>query len=264
MKTKFALIDNVRTEAIKGAKGICPFCGSELIAKCGDIKLHHWAHKGIRTCDLWWENETEWHRTWKSNFNPDWQEIILHDKITGEKHIADVRTEHGLVIEFQHSFLNSQERIKRENFYKNMVWVIDGTRLKSDYLRFLKGKTNFRPTVEKGRHLVDSPDKCFPSAWIGSLVHVVFDFKGVESIDNPDDCRNYLYYLFPKRNTRESEVAILTRDSFINNIIEGKWFKQPNKYEKQIEKLSISSSILHQKQSPYVLHRGRFVKRKRL
>ena len=65
---KFALIDNIRTEAAKGAKGICPSCGSDLIAKCGDIKVNHWAHKGIRSCDPWSENETEWHREWKGNF----------------------------------------------------------------------------------------------------------------------------------------------------------------------------------------------------
>ena len=42
---KFALINNCRAEAAKGAKGICPSCGSELIAKCGEVKINHWAHK---------------------------------------------------------------------------------------------------------------------------------------------------------------------------------------------------------------------------
>ena len=135
---KYALINNIRTEAAKGAKGICPVCGSDVIAKCGDVKLHHWAHKGIRNCDPWWENETEWHRAWKDNFNPDWQEKILRDAPSGEKHIADLRTSHGLVIEFQHSHIDPQERAKREDFYKYMIWVVDGTRLKRDYPRFLK------------------------------------------------------------------------------------------------------------------------------
>lgn len=87
---KFALIAIIRTEATKGGKGICPICGPELIAKCGSLKINHWAHKAIRNCDPWWENETEWHRQWKSNFPDKWQEVIIHDEQTSEKHIADV------------------------------------------------------------------------------------------------------------------------------------------------------------------------------
>ena len=57
---KFALLNNEKIEATKGVKGICRSCGSELIAKCGEIKVHHWAHKGNRNCDSWWETETGW------------------------------------------------------------------------------------------------------------------------------------------------------------------------------------------------------------
>lgn len=160
---KFALVDNSKTEAIKGAKGICPVYGSELTAKCGEIKVNHWAHKKITSCDSWWENETEWHRSWKNSFPDDWQEIPLPDEHTGEKHIADVRTIHGLVIEFQHSKIETQERISRENFYKNMVWVVDGARLKGDYPRFLKGKKYFQK-IKEGFFLIDYPQTCFPSA----------------------------------------------------------------------------------------------------
>ena len=35
---RFALLKDERIEATKGAKGLCPSCGSELIAKCGEIK----------------------------------------------------------------------------------------------------------------------------------------------------------------------------------------------------------------------------------
>ena len=45
---KFALINGDKAEATKGAKGFCPSCGSELIAKCGEVKVNHWAHKGNR------------------------------------------------------------------------------------------------------------------------------------------------------------------------------------------------------------------------
>ena len=62
---KFALVDNDKLESTKGLKGTCQICGSELIAKCGTVKINHWAHKGTRICDPRWENETEWHRIWK-------------------------------------------------------------------------------------------------------------------------------------------------------------------------------------------------------
>ncbi len=65
---KFAFHNDEKIEATKGVKGICPSCGSELIAKCGEINVHYWAHKGNRNCDSWWETETEWHRSWKDKF----------------------------------------------------------------------------------------------------------------------------------------------------------------------------------------------------
>lgn len=51
---KFALINGIKEEATKGAKGLCPICDSELVAKCGEVKINHWAHKGKRMCDPWW------------------------------------------------------------------------------------------------------------------------------------------------------------------------------------------------------------------
>lgn len=195
---RFARVCGKKTEASKGARGICPSCGSELIARCGPVKVNHWAHKGTRNCDTWWENETEWHRSWKSNYPTEWQEIPLPDERTGEKHIADVRTSNDLVIEFQHSHIDPQERITRESFYHNMVWIVDGTRLKRDYPRFLKGKNDIRSKNEQGYFIVDFPDECFPSAWLGSLVPVIFDFRGMESLDDINDLRNNLYCLFPK------------------------------------------------------------------
>ena len=54
---RFALVDSNKLEATKGVKGICPSCGSELIAKCGNVKINHWAHKGIRNCDPWWKTK---------------------------------------------------------------------------------------------------------------------------------------------------------------------------------------------------------------
>lgn len=124
---RFARVNDILQEAAPGAHGLCPGCLQPVLAKCGTQKVHHWAHKGTKACDSWWEPETEWHRAWKNNFPAEWQEIFLPDERTGEKHIADVRTSQGLVIEFQHSHIQPRERTSREKFYRNMVWVVDST-----------------------------------------------------------------------------------------------------------------------------------------
>lgn len=128
---KFAYVEGQRREARLGLSGSCPSCGAAMIAKCGDHRVWHWAHRGVRICDQWWEPETDWHRAWKNEFPAEWQEIV-HFASDGEKHVADVKTASGTVIEFQHSFLKPKERVARETFYRKMVWVVDGRRRKRD------------------------------------------------------------------------------------------------------------------------------------
>jgi len=260
---KFALVDGIKTEASKGAKGICPSCGSEMIANCGEVYKKHWSHKSIRNCDPWWENETEWHRSWKNNFPYDWQEFIFTEEGTGEKHIADVRTIHGLVIEFQHSYIAPQERTTRERFYKNMVWIVDGTRLKRDFPRFLKGMNDIRKTELKGHFLVDFPDECFPSAWLGSSVPVLFDFRGTESIDDPKDI-DYLYCLFPMGNKENAILAIFTRESFIKGTIHGEVFKQqPEPQNQKAKPPTQNNNVVRRRESThyYDTHKRQMVKK---
>lgn len=125
---RFAEVDGLRREPAPKLAGICASCGSPAVAKCGQHNLWHWAHKSSMHCDPWWEPETEWHRAWKSHFPEDWQEVVRFDAATGEKHIADVQTDKGLVVEFQHSAIRPEELQSREQFYANMVWIIDGCR----------------------------------------------------------------------------------------------------------------------------------------
>ncbi len=51
----------------------------------------------------------------------------------GEMHRADIKTPNGIVIEIQHSSMKDDERIAREDFYKNLVWVIDGSVFKQNF-----------------------------------------------------------------------------------------------------------------------------------
>lgn len=121
---QYAIVCDKRVEALPGARGACPTCGAAMLAKCGPRLLHHWAHFGRRQCDPWWENETAWHREWKSHFPEECREVS-HIAPDGEVHRADIKTMTGIVIEVQHSNMTDAERSSREAFYKNMVWVID-------------------------------------------------------------------------------------------------------------------------------------------
>jgi hypothetical protein len=136
---KYALVDGDCTEATPKARGLCRFCDSVTLAKCGSHVVWHWAHQRLDNCDPWWEPETAWHRDWKNLFPKDWQEIVLRDPTSGERHIADVRTASGLVVEFQRSTIHPDEVTARQNYYQKMIWVIDGTKTEFDRFNFRLG-----------------------------------------------------------------------------------------------------------------------------
>ncbi len=122
---QIAVVDGTRLEAFPGGRGVCPVCGSEVIAKCGTRIIYHWAHQRPNDCDPWWENETPWHRNWKNLF-PEGCREVSHTASDGEIHRSDIKTPTGIFIEIQHSAMTDAERESREEFYKNLVWIIDG------------------------------------------------------------------------------------------------------------------------------------------
>ena len=48
---KYALVDGIKTEATPKAQGKCLCCGAEVIAKCGEKRAWHWAHKNNEECN---------------------------------------------------------------------------------------------------------------------------------------------------------------------------------------------------------------------
>lgn len=127
---QYALVNGLKSEPKKGLEGICIGCGNKMIAKCGNLKLHHWAHHNLTNCDSWWEPETEWHRAWKSSFPAAYREISLYDTRNSEYHRADIHTAAGLTIEFQNSPLSLAELQSREGFYSKLIWVVNGLKFK--------------------------------------------------------------------------------------------------------------------------------------
>ncbi|MFH7030020.1 MAG: competence protein CoiA [Heteroscytonema crispum UTEX LB 1556] len=130
---KYALANGIKQEPKPQQKGVCCFCGNPTISKCGNRKVWHWAHESLKHCDSWWENETSWHRLWKSYFPVKNQEIIHFDEVTGEKHIADIKTDNGMVIEIQNSPMSEEELHSRESFYGNMIWIVNGEKFRNNF-----------------------------------------------------------------------------------------------------------------------------------
>lgn len=217
---RYALVDNILVEATPKSKGTCPGCSRALTAVCGEKRIPHWRHLALKHCDRWWEPETEWHRGWKSKFPKEWQEVFMPDPATGEKHMADVRTEHGLVIEFQHSHIDPEERRTREKFYQNMIWVVDGTRLKRDYPRFEKGMPGFRALSKQGFFRVQFPEEYFPSAWLESSVPVFFDFQSPKPEYAQDAGRVYLCCLLPGRAEGQAVIIRISKEQLVSEVMQ--------------------------------------------
>ena len=113
--------DNQKISATPGVIAFCPICNTELKPKCGAINIWHFAHTSKELCDPWYEPESEWHREWKQYIKNDHREVVISRN--GKKHIADITTGTG-IIELQHSHLPFAERVERESFYGNLIWVV--------------------------------------------------------------------------------------------------------------------------------------------
>ena len=123
-------------------KAICPFCKSPVVAKCGRIKIWHWAHESKTQCDDWYEPETEWHLAWKSMFPAECVEVNLG------AHRADIVNKNGVIIELQHSTLSADEIQDRESFYgEELIWLLDGTVFAK---RFWIGEVEQKDVIDTG------------------------------------------------------------------------------------------------------------------
>lgn len=125
-----------RIQATNGASGFCQCCNVQLVPRCvrlGAKYVPHWAHQPKRHCDPWWETETPWHRNWKALFPERFREVVHFDEPTGEKHIADIKTDDGCVLEFQNSPIEPAEARSREVFYRCLVWIVNAEKFRQSF-----------------------------------------------------------------------------------------------------------------------------------
>ncbi|MCA8194087.1 competence protein CoiA [Burkholderia vietnamiensis] len=214
---RFAFVSGEKKEAAPGLKGTCvnPLCSSPMVARCGRVKVWHWAHKGKKPCDPWYESETQWHRDWKDKFPREWQEVVNQDAQSGEIHIADVKTPHGLVLEFQHSPMPPAEMKSREDFYGEMVWIVDGLRGELDLSYFRMG--------------LSGPIQADPVAYAvrwwgrGQLLRNWGEAKANVYLDFGEDVIWRLISFDPKE--KAAVVGPVARDSFVEDCVLGAAFR---------------------------------------
>lgn len=201
---KFALVNGERSKSRPELRGKCQACGQDVIAKCGPIRMHHWAHVAKTSCDGFREKETRWHRDWKETCPEEWQECRVTSP-SGAWRVADVRTPTGVVVEFQHSYLKDAVRRARETFHQNLIWVVDGSRRKND-------RRAFGASIEKARlfnykiatYQISVGNSALLRDWWLSRKAVYFDFG-----------QKVLWYLPPKQPERCRMLLPVWRSEFI-------------------------------------------------
>jgi hypothetical protein len=137
--------------------------------------------------------------------------------------LNNVKTDRGIVIEFQHSFLHRDERESREKFYQNMVWVVDGLRRVRDRSRFFELLA--RASIVKDKPLTFSLplSECeLLRDWIDSRKQVFFDFgDNSEPGDPPSFGGPVLWRLEPRSLSGEAHLSPVLKTSFRTNTVMG-------------------------------------------
>lgn len=122
---------------------LCAF-DHELVAKRGESRTWHYAHKSGQEC-RYKNNKGSFHLWWQNRIKPKYLEVRMDD------HIADIYIK-GLVIEIQHSPIKEDIPI-REAFYKNMCWIFDAQEMDTVYIKkykdlifmkIIKGRKDFK------------------------------------------------------------------------------------------------------------------------
>lgn len=184
---KWALKNNQRILANPFTRdALCPICLEEVIAKCGEIKIWHWAHKNNIDCDSWSEGETQWHLDWKNEFPPQNQEVIFEKPDNDnpsilKKHRADVFIKNK-VIEFQSSSISPTQIKEREHFYGDMVWVINGMTIAKNIAITKRYGSNF---LFRWRW--------FPKSWIAANKDIFVDTGDTFFVIKKINCNSNTY-----------------------------------------------------------------------
>lgn len=96
------------------------FCGEghHLIAKCGEIKQHHFCHAPGEGADCASaEGKTSWHCWWQERILPKFLEFRIEKEFLKIADSIAVVGDYLYIIEFQNSVMSKKEMALREKFY---------------------------------------------------------------------------------------------------------------------------------------------------
>lgn len=133
---RLAIVEGKRREASPGLSGCCPGCGGPMRAKCGEVLTWHWAHL-TADCDPWSEPESQWHLNWKARFPEAYQEVVIGP------HRADVKGP-AAVLEVQKSQIAPEMIREREEFYGEMLWMLNGEDFAERFHVVYEGRGTYR------------------------------------------------------------------------------------------------------------------------
>jgi len=174
-----------KIRAMPGMKAICPGCQEEVIARCGDINIWHWAHKA-GLCKYDYEPETRWHLEWKENALKLGMEI---EKIfdTSQRYRADIYDpKRNMVTEVQHSPITMETIIDRCSFYDSkgirVRWIFDFIdRYSCDKIRL--SETYSLSQVHKYGVITYGPPIRFSQKYQRKYIHCLFNHLGFPKYD---------------------------------------------------------------------------------
>lgn len=206
----YAVVDGVRTHISEAARlqhGICPVCGAELVARKGKFREDHWWHVNGKRCDPWYQPKGPWHLYWQNMFPKECQEVVVEGDVDGTRvrHIADVKTFGGIVLEVQYSAISPETIAIREAFYCGMLWLANMTRVWSDNNVLEAMKRNGPYAVgEEMAWVVNETRLIARQKWFLATKPVAFDFSGALERPQSDE---HLYCLLPNVGDGQERVC---------------------------------------------------------
>jgi hypothetical protein len=225
-------IDNRKILATPRVIAFCESCGARVVPKCGPIKINHFAHYKGSDCDKWNEPETDWHREWKSHVPIDQREVVLvHNN---KRHRADIYLPlQKTTVEFQHSTIEYNQRVERNQFYKKIIWVA--------HINQIRNHETFAPDIFTIG--CDTGYLTNPYSWVLA-----------DPFDHPlfiDFCNGLMIHVKTKSSFKNNHMLIqgkvITKDWFIKNVLNNSHLDYNSltpEYEKTISELFLILDII--------------------
>ena len=186
----------------------CPHCGGKVILKNGLINIPHFAHIQKDCGYFEYKGMSKWHLDWQSNFPQAQREVIKKCQETGEKHIADTVNARGTVIEFQNSSISLKEKLSRDSFYDEIIWVVNAEEFK-DRIKLVRAVTlSFKENKRRIRELQSAYSSPVSDYNISSVIR-----KTEDVIKAAQQQYNYL-----KDGTCDSlSMSLIGLENFLND-----------------------------------------------